>query len=135
MRFNLNVTIHHKWASLFALHMNSKSQIPTYNNASSDNFDSNNENIHRTPINSTIHNFLNAPKIMNYEIIIYLIAPSQNFHLLGLFKDKHWRILNSHLFWLNSHPFFAHFFMRPIICRLNLMSRGVGQTHSNLIYI
>ncbi len=24
--------------------------------------------------------------------------------------------LNSHLFWLNSHPFFAH----PIICRLNL---------------
>jgi len=24
------------------------------------------------------------------------------------------RILNSHLFWLNSHPFFA----RPIICRL-----------------
>jgi hypothetical protein len=65
------------------------------------------------------------------------------------------RILNSHLFWLNSHPFFA----RPIICRLNLsvfapppwcsfdlriyiiqfLSQmnimGVGQTHSNLICI
>jgi hypothetical protein len=26
------------------------------------------------------------------------------------------RIFNSHLFWLNSHPFFAHL----IICRLNL---------------
>ncbi len=26
------------------------------------------------------------------------------------------KILNSHLFWLNSHPFFA----LPIICRLNL---------------
>jgi hypothetical protein len=38
MKFNktllykyLNVTIHHQWASLFALH--SESQIPTYNNA------------------------------------------------------------------------------------------------------
>jgi hypothetical protein len=30
---DLNVTIHHQWASVFALHMNSKSQIPTYNNA------------------------------------------------------------------------------------------------------
>jgi hypothetical protein len=39
---NLNVTIHHQWASLFALHMNLESQIP-YNNASFDNFDSNNE--------------------------------------------------------------------------------------------
>jgi hypothetical protein len=27
-----------------------------------------------------------------------------------------WKILNSHLFWLKSHPFFA----RPIICKLNL---------------
>jgi hypothetical protein len=26
------------------------------------------------------------------------------------------KILNSHLFWLNSYPFF----MRPILCRLNL---------------
>jgi hypothetical protein len=90
----LNVTIHHKWASLFALHMNSKYAIPTYNNASYDNFDSNNENIHCTPTNSLIHNFLNAPKIMDYENIIYLIAPSQNFHLLGLFKYKHLEKLN-----------------------------------------
>ncbi len=30
----LNVAIHHQWASLFALHMNSKFQIFTYNNAS-----------------------------------------------------------------------------------------------------
>jgi len=26
------------------------------------------------------------------------------------------KFFNSHLFWLNSHPFFT----RPIICRLNL---------------
>jgi hypothetical protein len=36
-----------------------------------------------------IHNFLDAPKIMDYENIIYSIASSQDFHFLGLFKDKH----------------------------------------------
>jgi hypothetical protein len=35
-----------------------------------------------------IHNFLNDPKIMDNENIIYFIVPSQNFHLLGLFKNK-----------------------------------------------
>jgi len=39
----LNVSIHHQWASLFALHMNLEFQIPTYNNALFDNFDFNNE--------------------------------------------------------------------------------------------
>ncbi len=85
----MNVRIHHQWASLFALHMNSKSQIPTYNNASSYNFDSKNEKIHYTPTYLMIHNFLDALKIMDYENIIYFIAPNQDFHLLGLFEDKH----------------------------------------------
>jgi hypothetical protein len=39
----LNVSIHHQWVSLLALHMNLEFQIPTYNNALFDNFDSNNE--------------------------------------------------------------------------------------------
>jgi len=69
--------------------MNSKSQLPTYNNASFHNYDYNNEKIHCTPIDSMIHNFFDAPKIMDYESIIYSIAPSQNFHPLGLFKNKH----------------------------------------------
>ncbi len=72
----LNVNIHHQWASLFTLHVNLKSQIPAYNNASSDNFDSDNEKIHCTPIDSMIHNFLDAPKIMDYENTIYFITPS-----------------------------------------------------------
>jgi hypothetical protein len=80
---NLNVSIHHQWASLFALHMNSKYQILTYNNASSDNSDFDNEKIHYTPTNSMIRNFLDAPKIMDYENIIYFITPNQNFHPLG----------------------------------------------------
>jgi hypothetical protein len=42
-----NVTIRHQWVSLFALHL--ESQIPTYNNASSNNFDFDNEEIHCTP--------------------------------------------------------------------------------------
>jgi hypothetical protein len=35
-----------------------------------------------------IDNFLDVPKIMDYENIIFSIAPNQNFHLLGLFEDK-----------------------------------------------
>ncbi len=31
---------------------------------------------------------------MDYENIIYSISSSQNFHLLGLFKDKHSKELN-----------------------------------------
>jgi len=38
-----NITIHHQLASLFNLHMNSKFQISTYNNASFNNFGYNNE--------------------------------------------------------------------------------------------
>jgi hypothetical protein len=78
---HLNVTIHHQWASLFALHMNSKPQIPTYNNASFDNFNFDNEKIHCTPTNSMIHNFLNVPKIMDYENTIYCITQIKIFTL------------------------------------------------------
>jgi hypothetical protein len=41
-----------------------------------------------------IHKFLNDPKIMDYENIIYFIALSQNFQPLGLFKDKYYEELN-----------------------------------------
>jgi len=43
--------------------------------------------IHCTPTNSMIHKFLDVPQIMDYENIIYSIAPSQKFHPLG-FKKK-----------------------------------------------
>ncbi len=85
----LNVTIHHQLESFFALHINSNFQLPTYNNARFDNFDFNNERMHYTPTNLMIHNFLDVPKIMDYEnTTIYFVAPSQNFHPLGLFKVK-----------------------------------------------
>ncbi len=61
---DLNVTIHHQWASLFVLRMNSKFQILIYDNASSDNFDFNHKKIHCTPIDSIIHYYFNVPKIM-----------------------------------------------------------------------
>ncbi len=82
----MNVTIHHQWASLFALHMNLKDQIHIYNNKSFDKFDSNNEKIHCTPIDSMIHNFFGCS---DYENTIYSIIPSQNIHRLNLFKEKH----------------------------------------------
>jgi len=36
-----------------------------------------------------IHYFLKVPKIMDYDNTIYFIATSEQFHLLGLFKDNH----------------------------------------------
>jgi hypothetical protein len=84
----LNVSNHHQWASLFALHINSEFQIFICNNASFDNFDFDNEEIYCTPTDSMIHNFLNAPKIMDYENTTYFITSSQDFHFLDLFKDK-----------------------------------------------
>ncbi len=46
------------------------------------------------PIDSMTHNFLHASKINDYENIIYSIAPSQDFHPLGLFRDNHLEELN-----------------------------------------
>jgi hypothetical protein len=45
--------------------MNLEYQIPTYNNASFDNFDFDNEEIHCTSIDSMINHFLDVPKIMD----------------------------------------------------------------------
>jgi hypothetical protein len=59
--------------------MNLESQIPIYNNASFDNFDSNNEKNTLHTNHSMIHNFLDVSKIMDYENIIYPIGPSQKY--------------------------------------------------------
>jgi len=86
--------------------MNSKSQILTYNNISFDNFDFDNEKIHCTPTKSMIHEFLNAQKIMDYENIIYYIAPSQNFCPLFLFKYQHSKeLIFQHYFKGNVNKF------------------------------
>jgi hypothetical protein len=52
---DLNVTIHHQWASLFILYMNSKIQNFTYNNVAFGNFNFNNEKLQYTPIDSMIY--------------------------------------------------------------------------------
>jgi hypothetical protein len=63
----------HEPKATTATHMNSKSKIPTYNNASFDNFNFDNEKINYTTTNLVIHYFLDVPKIMDYENIIYCI--------------------------------------------------------------
>jgi hypothetical protein len=60
--------------SLFVLNINSKYQIPTYDNASFDNSNSNNEKIHYTPMDSMIDYFLNVLKIMDYKNIICYVV-------------------------------------------------------------
>jgi hypothetical protein len=81
--------------------MDSESQVFNFNDASFDNSDFDSEELQCTPTNLTIHNFLDVPKIMDYENNIYSIAPSQHFHLICLFKDKYSKELN----------FFQHCFM------------------------
>jgi hypothetical protein len=66
----LNVSIHHQWASLFALDMNLESQNSTYNNASN-NFNFEYEEIHYTSTNSMIHYFLDVSKMK----ILYIPLP------------------------------------------------------------
>jgi hypothetical protein len=85
---DLNVTIHHQWENLFTLHMDLKSQILNYIGAS--------YNISILIVKKIlytnrlmIHNCLDIPKMMDYDNTIYSITLSQNFHLLGLFKNKH----------------------------------------------
>jgi hypothetical protein len=65
------------------------------NISSFDDFDFENED-HAicAPINSMIHNFLDASKINDYENVIYSIIPNQKFHPLGLFRDNHSKELN-----------------------------------------
>jgi hypothetical protein len=91
--------------------MNSKSQIPNYNNASSCNYDFDNEKIHYTLTYLAIHHFLDAPKIMDYENTIYSIAPNQDFHPLGLFKNKHSKELFSNIVLWATLIIFRRFFI------------------------
>jgi hypothetical protein len=63
-----------------------------------------------------IHNFLDNPKIMGYEVTIYFVAHNQNFHLLGLIKDKHYEDLNlPTLFYGQPHQFYEGFSYQQIV--------------------
>jgi hypothetical protein len=74
---NLNVTIHLQWSSLFFMHTTLSNQTNDQNISSFDDFDFENEDhVTCAPINSMIHNFLDASKINDYENIIYYIVPS-----------------------------------------------------------
>jgi len=63
-----------------------------------------------------IHNFLNVPKLMNYENDIYFNAPNKKFHPLGLFKDKHLKELSfPTLFYGQFYQFFEIFSYQQIV--------------------
>ncbi len=73
---------------MFSLHINSDFKTQTYDNSSSKTLILKMKKIYKS-INLMIHNFLEAQKIMDYENTIYFITPSEHFHPLCLFKDKH----------------------------------------------
>jgi hypothetical protein len=78
-----------------------------YDNASFEKSDFDNKKIHYTPTNSMLHNFLNVPKIMNCENIIYFVALSKKFHPSTLYKYKHSKklIFFQHCFMSNFNKF------------------------------
>jgi hypothetical protein len=92
---NLNVIIHPQLNNLFSMHTTLSNQINDQNISSSDdsNFE-NEDHVTCAPIDSMIHNFLDASKINDYEKIIYSIVPSRYFHPLGLLKDNHLKELD-----------------------------------------
>ncbi len=79
----MNITIHHQWASLFISHMDLESQLFYFSDVTFNNLDFDSE-LHCTPIELIIHDFLEVPKILDNEIIIYCITLSQHFHHLKL---------------------------------------------------
>jgi hypothetical protein len=81
----MNVTIHYLWTIYFSLNINSNFETQNHDNSSFNNSNSENEEKNYMPIDSMIHNFLEAPKIMDYENTIYYIAPRKHFHPLSLF--------------------------------------------------
>jgi len=50
-------------------------QIFNYTDVSSNNFHFDSEELHCTLTYSMIHNFLGAPKIMDYENAVYFLLP------------------------------------------------------------
>jgi hypothetical protein len=61
--------------------MNLESQIPIYNNASSNNCNFDNEKIHCTPTSSMIYKFLDVPKTMDYEKLYIPLPQVKTFTL------------------------------------------------------
>jgi hypothetical protein len=79
------------------MHIQSQTQnIETSNIlTTSDSSDSDDdEEIKNIQTDTMIHNFLNASKISDYENTVYSVAPGQDYHPLGLFKDKNSEELN-----------------------------------------
>jgi hypothetical protein len=89
-----NVVIRPQWNSLFALHMQSSSNLDINmdieDNSNVDNFE---EDIENPPSETLVHNFLDSKKIYDFENLMS-IAPSQEYSPIGIFKDKNSEELN-----------------------------------------
>ena len=88
----LNVKIHPSWNSLFAIHMHTKTQYNLIDEDDSikDNFEEENDDV---PIETMIHIFLDSKIINDYDKML-AVAPSENYHLIGIFKNKYSEELN-----------------------------------------
>ena len=89
---SLNIKIHHAWDSLFAIHMNTKTQhnCVDENDIFKDNFEECFEDI---STETMIHNFLDSDIINDYDKML-IVAPSEDYHPISIFKDKYSEELN-----------------------------------------
>ena len=89
-----NISIHSHWNSLFALHMQSSSNLDVHinieDNSNEDNFEDECEDF---PSETLVHNFLDLDKIYDFGSLIS-IAPYQEYFPLGIFKNKYSEELN-----------------------------------------
>ena len=89
---SLNIKIHHAWDSLFAIHMNTKTQHNCIdeNDILKDNFEECFEDI---STETMIHNFLDSDIINDCDKML-IVAPSEDYHPISIFKDKYSEELN-----------------------------------------
>jgi hypothetical protein len=98
-----NIVIRSQWNSLFALNMQSSSNLDVNmdieDNSNADNFE---EDIEDSPSETFVHNFLDSEKIYDFENLMS-IASSQEYSPVGIFKDKNSEELNYPILF-SGHP-------------------------------
>ena len=88
----LDVKIHHAWDSLFLIHVNIKTEENFIDDIDviKDSFE---EDVEQVSTDTMIHNFLDSGIINDYNKML-VVAPSEDYHPLGILKNKYSEELN-----------------------------------------
>jgi len=83
----LDVNIHHAWDNLFRIHVNIKTEKNFIDDMDviKDSFE---EDVEQISTDTMIHKFLDSNIINDYDKML-VVAPSEDYHPLSIFKDKY----------------------------------------------